>query len=322
MDNKTIYGRTLGFSVRRILWDVIAVILVLALATLGFILAEKLLDEAIIGLVIGAIVGIIIAVIMMRFVSYKLKAGQIAMMTRAIVDGELPDDVIGEGKRTVKARFATVAAYFAITGAIKGIFNQLGRGITKVGESLGGDTGSAVGGAVSSAISTLVSYLCDCCLGWVFLREGVKAAKATCEGAVLFFKHGKTLLKNMGRIFGIGLGSLVVIGGAFSALFYFIISGHDQAFSGIYEEIAEMAATSDDAIIKILQDPAAVPIAIAVILGIIVWAIIHSAFIRPFVLTGVLRNYLESGMEDIPSEDSFAMLDSRSAKFRKLHASL
>ena len=49
---------------------------------------------------------------------------------------------------------------------------------------------------ISSVISVVVSYLCDCCLGWVFYRQDVKSAKATCEGAVLFFKHWKTLAKN------------------------------------------------------------------------------------------------------------------------------
>ena len=47
---------------------------------------------------------------------------------------------------------------------------------------------------------------------------------------------------------------------------------------------------------------------------------IHSVFIRPFVLVGVLRNYIQSGIEDMPTEASFAMLDSKSAKFKKLHA--
>ena len=50
----------------------------------------------------------------------------------------------------------------------------------------------------------------------------------------------------------------------------------------------------------------------------ILWDIIHSAFVRPFVLTGVLRNDLESGMNEIPTEESFAMLDSRSSKFANL----
>lgn len=52
----------------------------------------------------------------------------------------------------------------------------------------------------------------------------------------------------------------------------------------------------------------------------IVWSIIHGAFVRPFVLTGVLRNYLESGMADVPSEAAFNMLDGKSKKFAELHA--
>ena len=43
-------------------------------------------------------------------------------------------------------------------------------------------------------------------------------------------------------------------------------------------------------------------------------------FVRPFVLVGVLRNYLKSGMEDIPTEESFALLDGKSERFRKLRA--
>ena len=58
------------------------------------------------------------------------------------------------------------------------------------------------------------------------------------------------------------------------------------------------------------------------IAGLILWGILHSAFVRQFVLVGVLRNYIESGMQDVPSEASFAMLDSKSAKFRKLHSEL
>ena len=54
--------------------------------------------------------------------------------------------------------------------------------------------------------------------------------------------------------------------------------------------------------------------------GLIVWLIIHSVFIRPFVLVGVLRNYIDSGMRDIPDESSFSMLDGKSDKFRQLHA--
>ncbi|MBR3383064.1 MAG: hypothetical protein IKG85_08545 [Clostridia bacterium] len=324
MDNKEIYRRTLGFSLRRVLWDVLSIALLLALGTLGYFLGEKAGENGgVIGLIIGGIVGVVAAILISRFISYMLKAGQIAMMTRGVTEGELPDDVIAEGKRTVKARFATVAAYFAITGAIRGIFNQIGSGITKLGNSIGGDTGGAVGGAVSSVIQTIVSYLCDCCLGWVFWRSEVKAVKATCEGAVIFFKHGKTFAKNMGRVFGIGLISLLVIGGAFTGIFYLIISGHPELYASISGIFAEAAAEEGaSAVAKLLANPAAVPIVISAIGGIIVWAILQSTFIRPFVLVGVLRNYIASGVNDIPSEASFAMLDSKSPRFRKLHGQI
>ncbi|MBO4583543.1 MAG: hypothetical protein IKZ81_02865 [Clostridia bacterium] len=325
MDNKTIYRKTLGFSLRRLFWDFFSIVLVLGISTLGFFIAEKVWSKGLIGLAIGAVVGLIIALIVLRFVSYKLKAGQIAMMTRGITEGELPDDVIGEGKRVVKERFLTVAAYFAVTGAIKGIFRQIGRGITRLGESIGGDTGGAIGGAINGAIQTVISYLSDCCLGWVFYRKDVKAGKATCEGAVLFFKHGKTFIKNMGRVALWGIGSLVIIGGVFGGAIYLILSSMSGLLEGFYNEVAELFAKSSDAgnsLVKILQDPNAVPIVFAVIGGLLIWGFIHSVFIRPYVLVGVLRNYIESGKDEVPSEESFGALDSKSKKFKKLHDSL
>lgn len=322
MSNKEIYRKTLGFSIRRLLWDVLTLLLLAAFATAGFFLGDKFMEDGgPIGLIIGAIVGIIIVALVLRFISYTYKAGQIAMMTRGITEGELPDNVIAEGKRTVKERFGTVAAYFAVTGVIKGIFNQIGRGITKVGQAIGGDAGGTVGSAVSSVMQTIINYLCDCCLGWVFYRREQKAAKATCEGAVLFFKHGKTFAKNMGRVFGMGLVSFLLIGGVFTGLFYLLFSNHPEFYNKLAQEIAEAAAQSEK-IPAFLTDPNMLPIVFAAIGGIIMWSVIHSVFVKPFVLTGVLRNFIESGMNDIPTEASFSALDSKSPKFKKLHSEL
>ena len=320
MDNKTIYKKTLGFSLRRLLWDFISLILILGVATLGFVLAEKKWDNGLIGLLIGAILAIIVMAIITHFISYALKAGQIAMMTKGITDGELPDNVIAEGKKVVKQRFKTVAAYFAITGVIKGIFNQIGKGITKVGEGIGGEAGGAIGSTISSILQTIVSYLCDCCLGWVFFRSTVSASKATCEGAVLFFKHGKTFGKNMGRIFGIGLISFVLIVGVVGGIAYLILSTQSGALSGVYTEIAQWVQESDSSITWL--NTTTIPLFFAALGGIIIWSFIHSTFIRPFVLVGVLRNYIESGKNDIPAEDSFELLDAKSPKFKKLHGEI
>ena len=319
MNNKQIYKATLCFSTRRLLWDILAFLVLAGVAAIGFFVADATIHRGLIGLGIGALVGLIVLIFFLRWISYKYKAGQIAMMTRAVTEGSLPDNVLEEGKAVVKSRFRTVAAFFAVTSVIKGIFNQIGRGLTEAGKAIGGDTGGTVGSAVSSVIQVIVSYLCDCCLGWVFYRSKEKSAKATCEGAVLFFKHGKTLAKNLGRVFGIGLASLVVIGGAFTGIFYLIASQFPQVFSSLFNSIRDVAIRNNGTIPSWLSDPTILTIAISAIAGLIVWDIIHSAFIRPFTLVGVLRNYIQSGINDIPTEEAFAVLDGKSAKFKKLH---
>lgn len=322
MDNMTVYKKTIGFSLRRLVWDLLAMVVLAGCGVAGFMIADKSTNKGLIGLLIGALVAIVIIVVMMRWVSYKYKAGQIAMMVRGVTEGNLPDDVIGEGKKVVKERFVTVAAFFAVTGVIKGIFNEIGRAITRLGESIGGDTGNAVGSAISTVINTIVSYLCDCCLGWVFYRKDVKSTKATCEGAVLFFKHGKTFAKNMARVFVFAIVSLLLIGGIFFGIAFLIFRQFPDLFNNLAAEIAEAATRNSSKIPDFLKDPNTLIIAAAVLVGVIMWSIIHSVFIRPYVLIGVLRNYIASGIKDIPSEESFAALDAKSRKFKKLHAEI
>lgn len=187
---------------------------------------------------------------------------------------------------------------------------------------MGGDTGKTIGSVIDTGIQVVVGFLCDCCLGWVFYRNDQKATRATCEGAVLFFRNGKTLAKNLGRVFGMGLVSLAVIGGSLSGVFYLVASRFPAAFNALAAEFAELAATGDSSIPEMMTNPSTLMIFASVLAGVIVWNIIHGAFVRPFILTGVLRNYLQSGMDNVPDEQSFALLVSKSTKFAKLHGQL
>lgn len=321
MNNKEIYKRTLTFSVRRLLWDTGSLIVIVLLSAGGFVIADKLSANGLIGLAIGLIVGIVIVAILAHFVSYIFKAGQIAMMAEGITKGKLPEDVYGAGKKIVKERFLTVAAYYAATRVIKGIFNQLGNAITSVGRAVGGDNGGAVGSAISGVIQTIVAYLCDCCLGWVFYRKDEKATKATMEGAVLFFRHGKTLAKNLGRVFGISLISFVTIGGVFFGIFYLITMAMPGVFDDLAREVAELIASGEAKEgASFLANAQNLMLIVSGIGGACMWGIIHSAFVRPFILVGVLRNYIASGKEEKITEADYDELDKKSAKFKKLHA--
>lgn len=322
MDNKEIYKKTIGFSVRRLAWDVLSFIGLGILGAGGFLLADSIWDKGLIGLGVGIVIGIIILVIISRYISYTYKAGQIAMMTKGVTEDKLPDDVIGEGKRIVKERFLTVAAYFAVTNVIKGIFRQIGRGITAVGKAVGGDTGNTVGSVVSGVIETIIAYLCDCCLGWVFYKKNEKATKATLEGAVIFFKHGKTLLKNLGRVFGISIISFLVIGGAFFGISFLIMNCFPDAFATLSNEIVEAFTRNGSEAPEFLYNTVNIMLGLAGIIGIVFWSILHSTFVRPFILVGVLRNYINSGIKEKISEEEFDELDKKSAKFKKLHEEL
>ncbi len=319
MDNKAIYKKTIKFSLWRLLWDVIAFAAFAGFAAAGFAVANGTSDHALIGLAIGAVLGGVCAYLIIHFVAYTYKAGQIAMMTEGVVKGKLPEDTVAAGKKTVKERFATVAAYYVVTGAIRGVFKQIGAGITAVGRAVGGDTGGTVGSTISGVIDTIVAYLCDCCLGWVFYRKNESATKATCEGAVLFFKHGKTLMKNLGRVFGISLLSFVVVGGVFFGISFLITQLMPGAMTELSQAIIETAEDASE-LPEFVYNVTSLSLVCSAIVGVIIWSMIQSVFVRPFILIGVLRNYIKSGIDDMPTESEMKELDKKSEKFAKLHA--
>ena len=322
MSNTEIYKKTLTFSLRRLLMSFLSLMLFLVLCTGGYAILEKTSDKGLIGLGIGAVIAIIIIAIIAHFVGYSFHAAQIAMMTKAVTENELPDDVYHEGMRIVKERFTTVAAYYLATGIIKGIFRQVGNLITSAGKAIGGDAGETIGGIISTAVQVLIGFLCDCCLGWVFFRQDQSSGRSTCEGAVIFFKNGKALLRNMGRIFGMGILSLLVIGGAFTGIFYMIATRFGTTFEKLAAEITEAGIRNEIDIPAFFRNSENLALIAGAIAGFVLWNIIHSTFVRPFILTGVIRNYMEAGMKNIPTDSDFGALDSKSPKFAKLHREL
>ena len=322
MTNFQVYKKTLCFSLAKFLIDIIVLIIVLGLASAGYFIFDKTNDHALIGLSIGLALGIVIAILVHIFISNKIKAAQIGMMAVGVVDGQLPDNVYSEGLNLVKGRCAKITLFFMVTGAIKGMFRQVGRATTKLGKAVGGNVGEGVGSAIDSAIQIVIGYLCDCCLGWVMYRKDTGTAKAACEGAVIFFKHGKTLIRNIGRIFGMGILSFVLVGGAFFGLFFLILRNFPNMFEELAKEIVEIGIRNNSEVPAYLTDITNLTLIVSGIIAIILWTMIHNVLIRPFILVGVLRNFMTAGLSDTPKEEDFATLDGKSRKFAKLHSSI
>ena len=116
-------------------------------------------------------------------------------------------------------------------------------------------------------------------------------------------------------MFGISLLSFVSIGGVFFGITYLIT----MAFPGAFESLAQEFAESPDAP-EFLTSAQNLMLIVAGLGGVVMWEILHSTFVRPFILVGVLRNYIESGKTEKFTEADYAELDKKSPKFKKLHA--
>lgn len=323
MTNFQVYKKTLSFSFVGFLVDLLVLLLIAGLAAAGFFLLKDQGDGmGILGLVIGAFVGGALSVLISIFISNRIKAAQIAMMTKGVVDNELPENTYKAGFQELKGRFGKITLFFLITNAIKSVFREIGKGINKIGTAVGGDVGGAVTSGINSAIQTVIAYLCDCCLGWVLYRKDINGFKAGCEGAVIFFKHGKTLVRNVGRIFGMGFLSLLIVGGIFFSITYglsvSLFQGQWAALANEIHEIAIKEAWESNWFIDAIQQPQTLIIVASIIIGIIFWGIIHSLLVRPFILVGVLRNYMAAGLKDLPKESDIKELENKFPKMKKL----
>ena len=318
MTNFQVYKKILSFSLLIFLFDMLGLLIVAGMASAGYFIFNQSTDKALIGLGIGLVIGITIVVLLSIFVTNRIKAAQISMMTLGVTEGKMPENTFHAGFESVKGRFGKITGFFAVTWAIKAVFRQIGRGLNKVGRAVGGDVGEGITSAIDSAIQIVIGYLCDCCLGWVLYRKEVGTFKAGCEGAAIFFKHGKTLIRNIGRIFGMGILSFVVIGGAFFGIFYLIFTQFPAMFNSLSHEIIEIGIRTEAEIPEWVTNPQYLTLFVCGILAIIIWSCIHQVLIRPFILVGVMRNFMAAGIKDMPTEEDFVTLENKFPKFSRL----
>ncbi|MBO4285766.1 MAG: hypothetical protein J5880_00345, partial [Bacilli bacterium] len=276
-------------------------------------------SRGLIGLAIGFVLGIIIMIAISYLITNRIKAAQIAMMTKGVADNELPESgVVKAGFNEVKGRFAKITVFFLVTGAIKSMFRQVGRAINGVGRVVGGQAGDTVTSVIDSAVQILLAYLTDCCLGWVMYRKDEGVAKAACEGAVIFFKSGKTLFRNIGRIFGMGFLSFLLVGGALFGGLYAILSNFPNMWQTLSNEIVQAMQGGEGEIPEFIYNPTYLMLFACGILAIIIWSMIHSVVMRPFILVGVLRNFVAVGLKDRPTEADIKELENKSPKIARL----
>ena len=319
MKNSEIYRRTLKFSVMRLVRTILCVIMLVALPLITFVATGLAgLDEVVQLAATGVafIVALIAFYLIAHYGGYLLTAGQVAMITEGVANGELPEDTYVAGKRAVKSRFATASVYYGLWSVTRAITNEISSGMNALARGIDGDntTGPAsiIAGIVSTVVSVVLEYLNYCSLGWVFLHKEQSAFKSTCDGAVIYFQNWKTLMKNSAKVIAITIVSLALIGGAFFGVAYLLL-GSIEPLTAVLADI-DAAAT--------FEDGSAVPagtslIVLCAVIALVLWSGLHGAFVKPYILVSVMRRYIEAGRTDTPQVDVYEKLSGMSKGFKK-----
>ncbi|MCM1186980.1 MAG: hypothetical protein NC251_06440 [Lachnoclostridium sp.] len=169
---------------------------------LGLILmAVSALDDngvvAVYALVIWFCLSVAAVGISQYYLGYLLKAGHIAVVTALVTTGSLPENAFAYGIETVKKKFATAAAYFAVDRLVSGAVKQINSGLDVVGNILGKIPGmESVVSFAKSFVNIALGNVDECCLAYTFYHAEQSAFKSAADGVVIYFQNWKTVLKD------------------------------------------------------------------------------------------------------------------------------
>ena len=337
MTSFKIYKATFRFTLMRILMGLISILLIIGLPVIAFLVSGSAEDELRIGICIGAfIVALIVVGLLSHFVGYIFKAGQISVAANAIASDSLPQDPYSEGKAAVKKRFGTVAVFFAIEKIINAIVHQLTNGVTKVTQKIGGDnnnTAGTIGAIINLVISAMLKFLCSCCMAWVFIHPGVNAWRSACDGAIVYFKNWKDLIKNTGKVIGFALLSLAIIGGAIFGVSHLVLH-NDKNIVSMSEELVTFINENDEEITAAAEDGDSAEVVefakhltadqwrliFEGVIALILWGIIHNALVDPYIMISVMNRYIKAGLASAPERGLDSKLCGLSKSYKKAMA--
>lgn len=291
MSVKDIYFKTMKFSWLKLALGaaitLISIVLLLIFVGIGLLFRNSTILMLMVLIWLSATFGIY--EFAMYYVGYMIKAAHIAIITTAVTQGEIPDNMVETGKEMVKERFAASNAYFALDRLISGAVKQLQRAVGKIDDIFGGIPGvSSIVNFVQIFIGIALGYVDECCLGYTFYKKDEGAFKCGCDGVVIYYQNAKHLLKNA------AVTSLIVIAATFAAwvIPFWVIGG---LFSLLHWS----------------------PI-IAFFLALMAALVVKASFIDSYMLVKTMVSYMEVAPQTEISFDLYQKLCKLSGKFKDL----
>jgi len=290
-----IYSKTMPFVWAKLLLGVATV--VISALLLGILIGITLLigGEGLLFfmLIIWLICVGFVRFIIMHYFGYLVKAGHIAVISHAVMTGQVPDNQVAYGKNMVKERFAASNVFFAVDKLVSGAVKQIQKGIGKLGDALRFIPGmQSIAGLAQFFVELSLGYVDECCLGYTFYKKDQGAFKSAADGVVIYAQNWKTLLASAAKTMLIVILLLFTI-----TLFLFILLG---------------------AVLRAFDLPDLLVTGIALIIALLLALAIKSAFIDSFVLVRTMVAYMSVAPSTVITFDLYSKLSGISGKFKKL----
>ena len=230
--------------------------------------------------------------ILMRYFGYLIKAGHIAVITEAVVTGQVPENQIEYGKKMVTERFATANIYFLIDNLVSGAVKQLQRVVGKVGDFLKFIPGIGIITNIAQFFLEIsLGYIDECCLGYTFYNNSQSAFKSAADGVVVYAQNWKKLLANAAKTMVKVLAMMLVVVIVFSLIF--------SAILGLFTKLAIVGFA-------------------AFIFACFAAMAVKSAFLDSYILVETMAVYMQIAPETVITFNLYEKLCGMSKKFKQL----
>lgn len=289
-----IYRKTLCFIWPRLPYLLLAVIVFLLVFLIFFVIGALVFPgkQSLFNL-IGVIAACFAAYVIKGWNATIYKSAHIAMITRGLTTGELPQHIFKEGNETVAGLFESRTLSRLAFGGIQVLFLKIRRKtrdaiIEKRGRSFLSDIRSIFvlyGG-------NLIPYFGPCVLAYVFSRPYIPMLKAVCDGTEAFARNFLRLFLKMLLILLIEI-ICTVLPFALLVLILFIIN---ILLPGLSE-------FSDYLIQEVFSIPPADPYITwfrTALCGAILLYFVFRSFIKPRIMITMIDRYLKLSKENPP----------------------
>lgn len=228
-----------------------------------------------------------------HFLGYVLKAGHVAAVAEIVTTGTVPEDAFKYGIDTVKQKYPTAAAYYAVDTLINGAVNQINKGIDIVGNLLGKIPGmDNVVTFLKAFVNIALGNVDECCMAYTFYKEDQSAFKSAADGVVIYFQNWKVILKSALKLSLVA--TLLSIVGSFILIIILVAIAAAAGANGM------------------------VAFGFGCILAIIISMIIKSAFVDSYTMVSMIHSYMQVAPTTEITFDLYGKLCGLSAKFKSL----